>query len=258
MDASFVGAGLPVDHKGFSACLDLMGIGAPELWAVLSVETRGTGFDNQRRPRILFERHVFSKRSKGVHDGAHPDISNRTPGGYGSFDSQYDRLQKALKLDRSAALESASWGIGQIMGFNAKVAGYPGVEQMVADMADSEAGQLMAMGNFLIANALTKPLAQHDWPTFARKYNGPDFRINQYDSRLNSQYEKFKAGPMPDLTVRAAQQLLIYLRYSPGAVDGLQGRMTTSALHEFMQKEGLPQSDVIDQNLVDRLRQKLG
>lgn len=257
MNASFAGAGLPVDQKGFSSCLDKMHTGAPELWAVLAVETRGAGFDNVRRPRILFERHVFSKRTGGKYDGAHPDISNKVAGGYGSFDAQYGRLQVALGLDRKAALESASWGIGQIMGFNAQAAGYPDAEKMVAAMAESENAQLMAMANFLIANDLTKPLAQHDWAAFARKYNGADFKINQYDDRLRSYYDKFRAGVMPDLMVRAAQQLLVYLGYFPGTVDGIAGRMTRSALNEFMQAEGLPASDSVDQPLLDRMVAKL-
>lgn len=235
-----------------------MKIGAPELWAVVAVETRGTGFDDLRQPKILFERHVFSKRTQGKFDAAHPGISNPQAGGYGSPNSQYDRLQEAIALARKAALESASWGIGQIMGFNAHAAGFANVEQMVSAMKESETSQLMAMANFLVAADLTKSLAQHDWPTFARKYNGPDFKKNQYDSRLNGNYEKFKAGPMPDLVVRAAQQLLIYLGYSPGAVDGFQGRMTTSALHEFMHDAGLPQTDTIDQQLMDKLMRKLG
>ena len=258
MDAMFVGAGLPVDPQGFSKCLDTLKIGAAELWAVLAVETSGAGFNALRQPKILFERHIFSKETQGKFDAGFPDISNPEAGGYGSPDAQYDRLRAALRLERAAALDSASWGIGQVMGFNAHAAGYVNAEQMVMAMMETETNQLLAMANFLNANDLTKPLAQHDWPTFARKYNGPDFKKNQYDSRLNGNFEKFRAGPMPDLVVRAAQQLLIYLGYSPGAVDGFQGRLTTSALHEFLQKEGLPQSDVIDQNLVDSLRQKLG
>ena len=257
MNASFAGAGLPVDQKGFSSCLDKMHIDAPALWAVLAVETSGTGFDNRQRPKILFERHVFSKRTNGKYDAAHPDISNKVAGGYGNPNAQYDRLQVALGLNRKAALESASWGIGQIMGFNAQAAGYPDAEQMVAAMVESESAQLMAMSNFLIANDLAKPLTQQDWTTFARKYNGPNFKINHYDERLRSYYAKFSSGGMPDLMVRAAQQLLIYFGYFPGTVDGIAGRMTRSELHEFKQAEGLPLSDTIDQTLLDYMIDKL-
>jgi hypothetical protein len=257
MNASFAGAGLPVDQKGFSSCLDKTHLGAPELWSVLAVETSGAGFDHLRRPKILFERHIFSQRTGGKYDSAHPDISNKVAGGYGDFDAQYARLQVALGLNRKAALESASWGIGQVMGFNAQAAGYPDAEQMVAAMAESESSQLMALANFLLANDLTKPLAQHDWAAFAKKYNGPDYKSHQYDDRLRSNYEKFKAGVMPDLMVRAAQQLLVYLGYFPGTVDGVSGRMTRSALHDFMQAESLPLSDTIDQPLLDGIIVKL-
>jgi hypothetical protein len=41
------------------------------------------------------------------------------PGCYGPRGaSQYDRLNRAILKDRTAALQSASWGLGQIMGMN--------------------------------------------------------------------------------------------------------------------------------------------
>ncbi len=39
------------------------------------------------RPTILFERHIFSKRTEGAYDAKYPDISNKIAGGYGSMPS---------------------------------------------------------------------------------------------------------------------------------------------------------------------------
>lgn len=119
-------------------------------------------------------------------------------------------LVHLLKIAR-AALQSTSWGIGQIMGMNYKSAGFQNVEEMVEAMSNSEDQQLMAVGNFLISNGLSTALRAHDWASFARGYNGPGYAINRYDIRLNGEYQKYSAGVLPDLNVRAAQLFLTYL-----------------------------------------------
>jgi hypothetical protein len=124
-----------------------MGIKAAELWTVPTVETSGYGFLPDRRPKILFERHIFSRETESQFDASNPDISDRTPGGYGTGEAnQYNRLQQALALDRKSTLRSTSWGIGQVMGFNAEIAGYNDVEALVNAMTVSENEQLRAMG----------------------------------------------------------------------------------------------------------------
>ena len=70
-----------------------------------------------RRPQILFERHIFHRLTDGKFDDG--QISDPAAGGYGARGAaQYDRLALALAKDADAALQSASWGIGQIMGMN--------------------------------------------------------------------------------------------------------------------------------------------
>src|SRR4029077_1061427 len=132
-----------------------------------SVETAGCGFLADRRPRLLFERHVFHRRTNGAFDATHPAISNALPGGYLGGPLEFDRLAEAAALDRRAALESASWGIGQVMGSNAAQAGFPDVEAMVAASIDGEDAQLAATAAFIRAEGLHTPLAAHDWTAFA-------------------------------------------------------------------------------------------
>src|SRR5271157_2013129 len=174
MATAFKGTALPLDQEGISEVTDRMGIRAAELWTVLTVETSGCGFLPDRRPKILFERHIFSRETQSRFDASNPDISDRTPGGYGAGGAnQYDRLEQALALDRIAALRSTSWGIGQIMGFNAEIAGYNDVEALVDAMTVSENEQLRAMAGEIIRNGLHKALSAHDWPAFSRGYDGP-------------------------------------------------------------------------------------
>ncbi|MGG7377547.1 N-acetylmuramidase domain-containing protein, partial [Escherichia coli] len=42
------------------------------MWAVIHVESSGAGYQADRRPKILFERHVFHRLTGGRFDAAHP------------------------------------------------------------------------------------------------------------------------------------------------------------------------------------------
>ncbi|MCY7408500.1 MAG: N-acetylmuramidase family protein, partial [Alkalinema sp. CAN_BIN05] len=161
--------------------------------AVVSVEAAGSGFYNDGRPKILFEAHWFGDLTDSDYDDDYPSISspvwNRDLyiGGVG----EWDRLYLACTLDRAAAMKSASWGLGQVMGFNHKAAGYADVETFVRDMHLSEGKQLMAMFNFIKTNGLDRALIRRDWATFARGYNGESYRANAYDEKLADAYDNW-------------------------------------------------------------------
>src|SRR5262245_55550212 len=135
----FKGIAKPLSEAGLTKAASDIGVERPALWAVMTVETKGCGFLADRRPQILFERHVFHKRTEGAFDQTDPDLSNPRAGGYGKGGAfQYERLARAIALKRDAALASTSWGLGQIMGFNAVAAGFADVEAMVRAMCNSE------------------------------------------------------------------------------------------------------------------------
>lgn len=243
----FEGSARALSEAGLSKAATDIGVGLPALWAVMTVETKGCGFLPDRRPLVLFERHVFHKRTHGKFDAAAPDLSDSTAGGYGAGGAfQHGRLTRAIALDRQAALESASWGLGQIMGYNAVSVGYSDVENMVKAMSDSEDAQFHAMVGFIKANKLSKVLQQGDWESFARRYNGPDFRKNRYDEKLAQEHARYVKGPLPDLKLRAAQLKLTYLGFNPGPVDGWSGTRTRDALSEFQTSRTLPVTGKLD------------
>ena len=115
---NFYGRALPLTSNGLLRASDHIGVPLPVLMAVMEVETAGCGYLIDNRPVILFERHIFSRRTSGKFDELHSHISNPEPGGYGPGGAnQYDRLNQALSLDHEEGLHSCSWGIGQQMGF---------------------------------------------------------------------------------------------------------------------------------------------
>lgn len=243
----FEGPGKPLSDAGLSRAASELGVVLPALWAVMTVETKGCGFLSDRRPQILFERHVFHKRTDGKFDLDVPDLSNQTQGGYGATGAyQHERLARAIVLDRKAALESTSWGLGQVMGFNATEVGFADVEAMVIAMCESEDSQFESMVGYIKRNALARFLQQSDWTQFAAHYNGVDFKKNKYDAKLALASARFNAGPLPDLHIRAAQLYLSYLKYNAGGVDGWFGQNTQKALLQFQKDTGIGPSGYLD------------
>ena len=164
--------------------------------AVAEVESSGAGFLADGRPKILFERHVFRRQllDRGhdtrADEREHPDIVNAKPGGYVGGAGEWRRLDDAAQINREAALASASWGKFQIMGSNWRAAGADTLQDFVNRMYRSEGAQLDAFVEFVIASGLDDALRAHDWPRFARGYNGPAYEKNKYDTKLASAYAK--------------------------------------------------------------------
>lgn len=173
--------------------------------AVVEIEAASSGFDQRGRPRILFEPHIFER-----------ELNARGHSDYGSVvqrarrlglasprwdrrlyprsqDERWHQLERAREIDDTAALRSASYGLGQCMGFNHELCGYGTVQEMVEAMHQSEGEQLMAMVRFIAAAGLDGHLRNRDWARFARGYNGPGYRKNQYDRRLNEAYLRHEA-----------------------------------------------------------------
>lgn len=168
------------------------------LWAVADVESSGSGFlSDGLRPKILFEGHILWRRLKyyGINPAPiqvqAPDICfpKWTRAHYKGGAREYDRLAVATSFHPQAALESASWGMFQIMGFNYAGAGFYFVEEFVRAMYQSERQHLRAVVRWMKSNGLLKRLAAKDWQVFTAGYNGPG-QVSVYSARLRAAYEK--------------------------------------------------------------------
>ncbi len=170
--------------------------------AVTEVESRGSGFLEDGRPVILFERHVFYARLVERRGRAtaelltrdYPNLVNPQPGGYGNGASEWQRLTLARQLDENLALESASWGLFQIMGYHWQTLGYTDIQDFVARMTSGAAAQLEAFVRFLRAQpGLLQSLRAGKWADFARGYNGPGYARNLYDIKLARAFARYSA-----------------------------------------------------------------
>lgn len=183
-----------------AAAADRLGIAVASVLAVVEVESAGRGFLDDGRPVILYERHVMYRLldeagiDPGIYMRAHPNIVNRARGGYAGGALEYQRLGIALSIDKACAVQAASWGQFQIMGYNFPACGFASAEAFVAAMGESEISQLEAFVAFIEADpALHKALKARKWAEFAKAYNGPAYKENLYDTRLARAYDRHQA-----------------------------------------------------------------
>ena len=249
----FTGPATRFSEGAVSEAASALGCDVAAVKAVIDVESRG-GFLSDTRPKILYERHLFHRFTGGKHSAANPDISSSKPGGYSGGAKEYDRLQKAIGLDREAALKSASWGAFQILGSNYKAAGYPDVESFCKGMCESEDKQLAAFVGFVKTNHLDDELRRRDWAGFARGYNGPNYRINRYDEKLaaayllHSQGGSRAGGSSVQRTLRMGDRGddVEWLQQKLGiTADGDFGPGTKAAVVKFQQEKGLGADGVV-------------
>jgi hypothetical protein len=228
----FAGAARPMTRQGVQQACEVIGTDPANLWRMLG--GRLCGFFGDRRPQIVFERHLFSVRTRGAFDEVAPEVSSPRPGGYRRGSAEYGRLAVALSLDRRAALESTQWGIGRVMGHAAVDAGFSDVESFVQAHMQSEDAQLAAFA-VLARGRAQAPVAS-------------EFRI------------PFRTRSEPDLDVREAQLGLVLLGYAGETlIDGVLGGRTRTALRKFQQDEGLwPAEGVMDARTVQRIRTRAG
>lgn len=184
-----------------------LGVDLATVYAVNEVESTGTGFLANGKPKILYERHVMHARlclvrNEGDDSAAliaradklaalQPNLVSRAPGGYAGGTAEHQRLSNARFIDPLAANESASWGAFQIMAYHAPRLGYASVDEFIALMHQDENQQFEAFVRYIEAEpALHKALKGKKWAEFARRYNGPAYSRNLYDVKLERAYER--------------------------------------------------------------------
>lgn len=170
-----------------------------QIKALSDVESPKGGFNSDGTPKILFERHKYwqaltqrnwiTKRNEMYLK--YPDICNPDAGGY-NVRPQYEKLEIAATLNWDAAHEAASWGFGQVMGFNWQKLGYDSVRDFVTKMYESEGNQLDAVCRYIKATGLDGALRRKDWAAFAKGYNGKKYRINKYDTKMEAAHAQAK------------------------------------------------------------------
>ncbi len=160
--------------------------------ALLAAESSGRGYGPDGRLLIRFENHIFydqwGKNNQALFftyfkfdpgqrwlghqwrsdpNGAWQDLH---------CDSQaieWQALAVARQLDETAALQSISMGLAQIMGFNFSMIGYGSVQAMFGAFQAGAADQIEGFFRFVEARRLVDAVRSGDLRAFAAGYNGP-------------------------------------------------------------------------------------
>jgi hypothetical protein len=274
---NFSGPARPLEETDVLLIAGYLGCHIAAVRAVLAVESAGKGFGPGKRPIILNEPHIFYRelagaaREKAVKDGLAYPVWGAKPY-LKTQEGRYSWLNKAMAINETAALRSCSWGLGQVMGFNHKAAGYNTVQQFVEAMTISEGAHLYAMARFIVSKGLQGHLRDLNWVSFALGYNGTGYAKNKYDVKMAQAYAKRPASekwtPPPtteaqlnalatgqaapelprdrppevrgDTDIWTVQTRLKAMNYSPGGLDGLWGGMTAGAITAFINDRRLP------------------
>lgn len=176
-----------------------LGIEAAALLAIAEVESGGNIFarvEGRDEPLIRFEGHYFDRRLSGADQikARALGLSAPTAGTVANPRTQQARwrlLARAAEIDRKAAYESTSWGLGQVMGAHWARLGYANVEALAAEARLGAGGQVRLMVRYIDKAGLVSALRDRDWTAFARGYNGPAYRKNGYHSKIAAAYGRY-------------------------------------------------------------------
>lgn len=249
------------------------GIPPAALLALVDIESGGkvaVRLGGRLYPLIRFEGHYFDRRLSGAkraHARREKLASPRTgavknPRGQAA---RWNMYRRAKAIDAKAAIESISWGIGQVMGAHWAWLGYPSAEALFEEAVSGFDGQLRLMLRFVEKSGITPHLKARRWRDVARIYNGPAYARYKYHIKLAAAEKRWSARlarhtpastePMranSDLALGARGAAVRQLQQQLGhagheiSIDGVFGRQTRGTLRAFQREHGRAPTGIAD------------
>lgn len=159
------------------------------------VETGGIGFSSTTGKIIIqFEPIWFKRKATYAPSGAWSvnkvDVQAK----------EWEAFNNAFSLNKEAAMQSTSIGLGQIMGLHYARLGYKSVGEMWDDAKKGEYRQVWQVCKFISTDIKLKScLKSLDWDGVATLYNGSGYKElakkygrEPYDQSMKNAYLKFK------------------------------------------------------------------
>jgi len=276
---------LPIDViRIVDAKAQALRIPSANLAAIVHVESAGKVYatvDGEQRPMILFEPHLFYRKLTGAARDEAVSLKLASakwnkklyPGSQGGRWRQIEAAQALCHrhgLSDVLAFESASYGVGQVLGEHWDDLGFASFNDFYSLMMSGAAGQIEIMCRYIVHNGLLDELQEGRWPAFFRGYNGPAWKRNGYDKAIEAALPLYGASAAPAdgmlrlgakgarvrelqaLLVRAGHELKVDGDFGPATkgaveafqtanalrVDGVAGPATLKALSTFRQGAG--------------------
>ena len=237
------------------AAIGDMPIDPDAVMAAVEVESGGQTFtviDGVQMPLILFEYHVFY-RNLHQEDRAAAVASRLAAPRWGDIPypktqrERYELLAKASMIDAEAAHAACSWGVGQVLGENARWLGYENAVAMAEVAKSGLAGQVEIMLRFIERRGLVDALVMKDWAAFAHGYNGPLHARHDYAGRMARAYERISGQTAPNvLKLGDSGPAVAELQALLGEKqDGIFGTATEAAVRYHQRREGLKVDGIV-------------
>jgi hypothetical protein len=185
-------------------------------------------------------------------------------GGYGGLATQYAKLEEAVALCDDAglspepALRATSWGLGQVMGFNASLAGFASATEMVKAMQDSEDAQIMAMAGSCARRICTRPCCEGIGPPSPAATTARATRRTGTTSNWSSRMRGSRQARCRICSCGRPRLRCCILGFAPGKIDGVIGQRTRNAISSFRLQAGLPAGVELDGQCYLALCQRAG
>lgn len=232
------------------AAAESIGVNVVALRAVGGVESALKPFGKDGSPTRRFEPHKVSADLR-ARIGLPAKWTWRNSGKLST--AQREALYAAcMAIDAEATHFATSYGVLQIMGFNAKACGYSSASAMFQAFAD-EREQWKAGAAFIKKRKAAPLLASRDTLGFAKIYNGSG-EPEVYAAKLESWLRKLGGGASPVVLrlgargpeVRKLQEALALLGYMPAVeIDDAFGPGTDAAVRRWQAASGLTVDGVV-------------
>lgn len=172
-----------------------IGVETEVLAAFVTVESGGKGFNTDGKLIIQFEPVWFRRKAPYA------------PSGRWSLNKverqsrEWIAFNDAFRINPTAAMESTSIGLGQVMGFHYKRLGYRSVGDMWDDAKKGEERQIFQMAEFIRTDtSLLRALREKDWHVVAVRYNGAGYQAlakrygrEPYNISMEKAYNRYKS-----------------------------------------------------------------
>lgn len=176
-----------IDNKDIKLLACEFDLKEASIKAVLEVESGGQGFDRTTGKIIIqFEPSWFKRKAPYTPSG------KWSQNGVERQSAEWIAFNDAYKKNATAAMESTSVGLMQVMGFHYKLLGFKSVGDMWDYAKKSEYNQLRLGLLFIKSNPkMFTALKTNNFDVFAYYYNGSAYKKFNYHTRMKEAFNRF-------------------------------------------------------------------